>query len=98
LLAVSLVLPVVYDLPDVLRAVLLDGWQRIADSSARQWLSRLARRFTRRMAADCSFFRLSTAFTKVFALYFSGDGGGLLILPLVNGFHDGLRVVLLRGW
>jgi len=26
------------------------------------------------------------------------DGSGLLILPLVNTFHDGLRTVLLCGW
>jgi len=81
-----------------LRAVLLSGWQRIAHSSARQWLSRFARHFTWRMAADCSFFRSSTAFTTVFAPYFSADGSGLVILPLVNSFHDGFRAVLLSGW
>ena len=60
-----------------------------------------SRRFTYRipqwMAADCSFFLLSTAFTTVFAPYFSADGGGLLILSLVNGFHDSLRAKLRSG-
>jgi len=70
------------------------GWQRIPDSSARQQLSR---RFTGcislRMAAYCSFLHSSTVFTMVLVPYFSADGGGLVILPLVNGFHDGLRAV-----
>jgi hypothetical protein len=30
--------------------------------------------------------------------YSSADGTGLLILALVNGFHDGFRAVLLSGW
>jgi len=50
------------------------------------------------MAVDYSFFRSSTAFTTVCALYCSADGGGLLILSLVNGFHNDLRAVLLSGW
>jgi len=50
-----------------------------------------------RMAADCSFFLSSMAFTTVFAPYFSADGAGLLILSLVNGFQEGLRTVLLSG-
>jgi len=58
---------------------------------------RFAYRIPQRMAADCSFFRSSTAFTTGFAPYFSADGSGLLILSLVNGFHDGLRAVLLSG-
>jgi len=78
--------------------MLFSGWQQIAHSSTRQWLSWFAHRFNRRMAADCSFIHSSTAFTTVFAPYFSADGIGLLILPLVNGFHDGLRAVLLCGW
>ena len=49
------------------------------------------------MAADCTFFRSSMAFT-VCAPFYSEDGSGLLILPLVNGFHDGLRTILLCGW
>jgi hypothetical protein len=82
-----------------LRAVLLSGWQRIAHSSARQRLSqRFARGIAQRMAADCSFFRSSTTFTTVCAPFCSADGTGLLILALVNGFHDGLRAVLLSGW
>jgi len=34
----------------------------------------------------------------VCALYCSADDSGLLIHPLVNGFHDELRAVLLSGW
>jgi len=49
------------------------------------------------MAAHCSFFLSSTAFPTVCALYCSADGSALLILPLVNGFSDGLRAVLLSG-
>jgi len=50
------------------------------------------------MAVDCSFFRSSTAFTTVCAPYCSVDGSRLLIFPLVNGFHNGLRAVLLSRW
>jgi len=50
------------------------------------------------MAADCSYFRSSTAFTTDSAPYCSADDSGLLIPLLVNGFHNGLRAVLLRGW
>jgi len=50
------------------------------------------------MAADYSFFRSSKAFTTLCTPYCSADGGGLLILSLVNGFHDDLRAVLLSGW
>jgi len=75
------------------------GWQRIAHSCTRQRLSRrFSRRISQRMAADCSFLHSSTAFTMVFAPYFSADGSGLLILALVNGFHDGFRAVFLSGW
>jgi len=59
---------------------------------------RFAYRIPQRMAADCTFFLSSMAFTTVFAPYFSADVGGLLILSLVNGFHDGLRAVFLSGW
>jgi len=94
-----LILPLVNGFPDGFRAVLLSGWQQIAHTSPRQRLSRrFARRIAQRMAADCSFFLPSTAFTTVCAPYCSADGSGLLILPLVNGFHDGLRAVLLSGW
>jgi len=63
-----LILPLVNGFPDGSRAVLRSGWQRIAHTSARQWLSRrFARRLARRMAADCSFFRSLTAFTTVCA-------------------------------
>jgi len=82
-----------------LRAVLLSGWQRIAHTSARERLSRrFAYRISERMALDCLFILSSMAFMTVCAPYCSADGSGLLILSLVNGFHDGLRAVLLRGW
>jgi len=90
-----LILPLVNGFYDRLRAVLLSRWQRIARSSARKRLSWFARRFAQRMAAHCSFFRSSTAFTTVYAPYSSADRGGLLIHTLVNGFRDGLRAVLL---
>jgi len=35
------------------------------------------------------------AFTTVFVPYCSVDGCGLLILPCVDGFHDGLHPVFL---
>jgi len=38
------------------------------------------------------------SFLTVHAPYCSADGGRLHILSLVNGFHDGLRAVLLSGW
>jgi len=76
---------------------LLNGWQRIPRSSARQRLSLLGRCFAHGMIAHCSYFRSSTAVTAC-APCFPTDGSGLLILPLVNGFHDGLRAVLLLRW
>jgi len=94
----SLVLLLVNGFPDGLRAVLLSRWQRLARSSARQRLSRFARRIAQRMSADCSYLRFSTAFPTVRAPYCSADGIGSLVLPLVNGFHHGLRPVFLRGW
>ena len=94
-----LILPLVNGFHDGLRAVFHSRWQRIAHSFSRQRLSRrFARRIAQRMAAHCSFFRSSTAFTTVFAPYCSADGSGLPILPLVTAFHDGLRAVLPRGW
>jgi len=95
----SLILSLVNGFHDGLRAVLLSGWQRIAHTSARQRLSRrFARRIAQQMAADCSFFLSSTALTTVCAPYCSADGSALPILPLVNGFSDGFRAVLLSGW
>jgi len=38
------------------------------------------------------------AFTTVWAPFYSADGSALLILPLVDGFHNGLRAVILSGW
>ena len=92
-----LFLPHVNGFHDGLHAVLLRGWQWIAYTSARQPLSRrFLRSFAQRMAADCSFFLSSMAFT-VSELYFSAYGSGLLILPLVKGFPDGLCSDFLRG-
>jgi len=92
-----LILFLVNGFHDGLRAVLLRGLQGIAHTSARQRLSqRFARRIALRMAADCSYFRSSKAFTTDCAPYCSGSG--LLMLPLVNGFHDGLRAVFHSRW
>jgi len=94
-----LIPPLVNRFHDGSHAVLLSGWQRITHTSARQRLLRqLARGIAQWMAAHCSFFRSSTAFTMVCALYCSADGRGLLILALVNGFHDGFCAVFLSGW
>jgi len=85
--------------PSGSHTIFLSGWQRITHSSARQRLSRLfARRIAQGIVADCSFFLSSTAFTTICAPYSSVDGSGLLIPPLINGFHDGLSAVLLCGW
>jgi len=92
---VLLILPLVNGFHDGLRAVLPSGWYQIADSCTRQRLSRqFARRISQRMAADCSFFLSSMALTTVFAPSCSADGSGLLLLPLVDGFHDGLSAIL----
>jgi len=78
---------------------MLRGWQRIAHTSARQRLSRrFSRRIALRMAAYCSFFHSSMAFTTVCASYCPADGIGLLILALVNSFHNGFRSIFLSGW
>jgi len=83
---------------DGLHTVLLRGWQRIAHSSACQWLSRpFARHMSQRMASDCSFFRSSTAFA-VCAPFCPANGSGFLLLAVVNGFQYGLRTVLPCGW
>jgi len=97
--SVLLILPLVNGFHDSLRAVLLSGWHQIAHTSTCQQLSqRFARRIAQRIAVGCSFFRSSTAFTTVRALYCSVEAIVILILPLVNGFPDGLRAVLLFGW
>jgi len=84
---------------DGLGAVLLSRWQRIAQTSASQRISRrIARRIAHRMAAHSSLFCLSMAFPTVCTPYCSVDGSGLLILPLVKGFHDRLCAVLLSRW
>ena len=93
-----LILPLVNGFHDGLRTVLLCGWQRMTHISARQQLSqRFTCRIAQRMAVDCQYFRLSTAFTTVCTPYCSADGSGLLILPLVNGF-PGLHAILLCRW
>jgi len=90
-----------------LRTIFLNGWQQIACSSARQRLSRFACHFAQPMTVHCSYFHSSKGFTTVCTPYYSADGIGLLILPLVNGllishlvngFPDGSRAVLLSGW
>ena len=69
-----LILSLVNGFHDGLRAIFLSGWRRIAHSFSRQRLSRrFARRIAQRMAADCSYFRSSTAFTTVRAPYCSAD-------------------------
>jgi len=50
-----------------------------------------------RMAAGCLYFRSSMALKTDCAPYCTTEASGLLIPPLVNGFHDGLRAVLLSG-
>jgi len=71
----------------------------ITCSFDRQWLSpQFMRWIAQWILADSSYFRSSTAFTKVCVLYCSADGSGLLIPPLVHGFPNGSHVVLLSGW
>ena len=83
--------------PNGSRPVLLCGWHWIARTSAGQWLSRrFAPSISLRMVVDWSFFLSSEAFT-VCMPYCSSDGSGLLILPLVNGFPNVSRIVLLNG-
>jgi len=38
------------------------------------------------------------AFPTIRTPYSSADGSTLLVIPLVNGFHDGLRAILLGRW
>jgi len=94
-----LLFSLVHGFHDGLRAVLLRGWLRIAPTSTRQRLSRrFGRRIAQRMAADFSYFHSSKAFTTDCVPYCSANGSGLLILPLVNSFHNGLRAVIPNGW
>jgi len=97
--SVLLIHPFANSFLDGLHAILLSGWYRIARSSACQQLSRrFARRIALQMAVDCSYLRSPTAFTMVFVPNCSVDNSVLLILPLNNSFHDGMRVLLLSGW
>jgi len=89
-------LPLVDDFANVLLAVDCSPYRSFFRSSTSIIAGRFAYRIPQRMAADYSFLHSSTAFTTVCAPYCSADGSGLLILPLVKGFHDGLRAVLLR--
>jgi len=91
-------LPPVNDFANVLRAVDCSPYRSFFRSSMSIRPNRFAYRIPQRMAADCSFFHSSTAFTTVWAPYCSADGSGFLILPHVRGFHDGLRAVLLSEW
>jgi len=92
------ILPLVYGFYG-LCAVLLHGRQWIVHSSSRQWLSqRFVRYIALQMVSDCLHLRSSTAFTTVCAPYCSADGSVLLIVPLVNGFHNGLCAVIPRRW
>jgi len=69
-----LILSIVNGFHDGLRAVFLSGWWRIAHSFSCQRLSRrFARCIAQRIAADCSYFHSSTAFTTVRTLYCSAD-------------------------
>jgi len=93
-----LILPLVKGFHHGLSAVLLTGWQRIAHSSARLWLSRrFVGCFVPQIAAHCSFFHSSKAFT-VCPPDCSTDVSGLLIPPLVSGFPDGSFPLLRCGW
>jgi len=92
------ILPLVNSFKDGLRTVSRRGWQRIAHTSSRQRVSqRFLRRIAQQMAAYCSFSHSPTAFTTVCAPYCPADSIGVLILALVNCFHDGLRAVFLSG-
>jgi len=86
------------DFANVLRAVDCSPYSSFFRSLTSIIPGRFAYRIPQRMAADYSFLHSSKAITKVFAPYFSADCGGLLILPLINGFHDGLGTVLHSGW
>jgi len=91
-----LILPLANSFHNGLRAVLLSGWYRIAQSSAHQLLSRrFAHRRLLTVLLIIPFFDVNYP-QPVRVHYSSTDGSGLLIILLVNGFHDCLRPVLLR--
>ena len=97
--SVLLILPLVKGFHNGLCAILLCRWQCIAHSYACQWLFQwFACRIAQWMATYCSYFCLSMAFTTVCPLYYLADGSRLLILPLINKFHNDLRTVLLCKW
>jgi len=81
-----------------LRAVLLSGWQQITHSSACQQLSQ---RFTcpvaQQMAVAYLFSCSSTTFT-VCVPFLSVGKSTLLLLLLINGFHNGFRAMLPSRW
>jgi len=91
-----LILSLVKGFHDGLGAVLLSGWRQISHSFSHQWLSRrFVCHIAQRMAAHCAFFRSLTAFPTFRVPYCSVVGSSLLIAPLLNGFSNGLRAVLL---
>ena len=93
-----LILPLIKGFSDNSRPLLL-VWQRIPHSSARQWLSlRFVRLIEQRMAAYCSFFRLSTSFPTVYMPSCSVYVSALLVLPLVDGFHSSHTVILVNRY
>jgi len=94
---VLLILPLANSFHDGLRAVLLSRWYRIAQSSARQLLSRRFARL-RLLAVSLVLPLVDVNYPRPVRVPYSSAEGGLLILPLVNGFHDCLRAVLLSGW
>jgi len=83
---------------DDLRAADCSPYRSFFRSSTSIIPDRFAYHIPHRMAADYCFFRLSMAFTTVCAPYCSADGSGLLIPPLINGFHNSLRAVLICRW
>jgi len=94
-----LILALVNGFDDGFRTVFLSGWRLIAYSFSRQLLSPwFACRIAQRMAADCSYFRSSKAFTMDCAPYCSADGSRLLLRPLVNSFHNGLPAIFPSVW
>ena len=89
-------LPLVDDFANILRAVDCSPYRSFFCSSTLIISGRFTYRIPQQISADYSFLHSSMAFTKVCTPYCSVDGSRLLILPLVKGFHDRLRTVLLR--